>query len=100
MAEAALFYANFPSWLIKLQLQKEWNLDFLIPLAPGINDTEELEEYFIKIIDRFERLTQQSIKKRIISLGIVCKMILLKNIILTKEMRNGKHFNANSFFKA
>jgi phytoene desaturase len=37
---------------------------FLVPLAPGINDSEELrEEYFNKIIDRFEHLTQQSVKK-------------------------------------
>jgi phytoene desaturase len=40
---------------------------FLIPLAPGINDTEALrEEYFDKIIDRFETLTGQSIKNNII----------------------------------
>jgi phytoene desaturase len=37
---------------------------FSYTVSPGINDTEELrEEYFNKIIDRFERLTQQSIKK-------------------------------------
>jgi phytoene desaturase len=36
---------------------------FLVPLAPGINDTEALrEEYFDKIMDRFETLTKQSVK--------------------------------------
>jgi hypothetical protein len=56
-----LFYAELFAQ-IKLLL-KEWNRVFLIPLAPGINDTEALrEEYFDKIIDRFETLTGQSIK--------------------------------------
>jgi phytoene desaturase len=62
--EPSLFYANFPSWLIKLQSGRNGIWIFLIPVSPGINDTEELrEEYFNKIIDRFETLTQQSIKK-------------------------------------
>jgi phytoene desaturase len=61
-----LFYANFPSLTDKLLLLKEWNRAFfLIPLAPGINDTEALREYFDKI-DRFETLTGQSIKNNII----------------------------------
>ncbi len=47
---------------------------FLIPLAPGINDSEELrEEYFEKIITRFEQLTQQDIKKNIIFKRSFCK---------------------------
>jgi phytoene desaturase len=46
---------------------------FFIPLAPGINDTEALrEEYFDKIIDRFETLTGQSIKT-ILYLNNLCK---------------------------
>jgi hypothetical protein len=72
---------------------------FSIPLAPGINDTEGGEEYFIKIIDRFERLTQQSIKKKEYLKESFVKW--LKNIFLQRKcLRNGKHFNANSFFKA
>ncbi len=40
---------------------------FLIPLAPGFEDTPALrEEYFNKIISRFEKLTQQSVKENII----------------------------------
>jgi phytoene desaturase len=46
----------------KTAVLKEWNRVFLIPLAPGINDKRE--EYFDKIIDRFETLTGQSIKKQ------------------------------------
>jgi phytoene desaturase len=40
---------------------------FLIPLAPGIEDTEALrEEYFHKIIDRFEKLTNQKVKEHVL----------------------------------
>jgi len=40
---------------------------FLIPLAPGLEDTEELREiYFEKIITRFEDLTSQSVTGDII----------------------------------
>jgi phytoene desaturase len=47
---------------------------FLIPLAPGIEDSEALrEEYFDKIISRFESLTQQSIKNNIIFKDSFCK---------------------------
>jgi len=47
---------------------------FLVPLAPGIIDTEDLRnEYFDKIIDRFELLTQQEIKNSIIFKQSFCK---------------------------
>ena len=40
---------------------------FLIPLAPGLHDTPELRtNYFDKIIDRLEHLTNQQVKKNII----------------------------------
>ncbi len=40
---------------------------FLIPLAPGLDDTPELREtYFNKIMDRFENLTYQNVKKNVI----------------------------------
>ncbi|MEP7254786.1 MAG: phytoene desaturase family protein [Ferruginibacter sp.] len=44
------------------------NLVFLIPVAAGLqDDTEELrEEYFQKIVDRFEKKTGQNIKSSII----------------------------------
>ena len=40
---------------------------FLIPLAPGLEDTPELrEEYFEKIMSRFEKLTNQEVKNYVI----------------------------------
>jgi phytoene desaturase len=60
-----LFYANFHPRIKALPL-REWNRLFLVPLAPGINDTEALrEEYFEKIMNRFESVTKQSVKKNI-----------------------------------
>jgi phytoene desaturase len=47
---------------------------------PGINDSEELrEEYFNKIIDRFEHLTQQSVKNNIIFKVSFCKDDFVKD---------------------
>ena len=66
--EHPLFYASFPSITDDscAPAGKEAGI-FLIPLAPGLEDTEALREtYFEKIISRFERLTQQSVKKNII----------------------------------
>jgi phytoene desaturase len=66
--EEPLFYASFPSKTDTnaAPIGKEAGI-FLIPLAPGLEDTPELrEEYFEKIIDRFEKLTQQSVKESII----------------------------------
>ncbi|MCM0668398.1 phytoene desaturase family protein [Flavobacterium tyrosinilyticum] len=73
--DAPLFYANFPS---KTDLTAAPNgMEsgfFLIPLAPGIEDNEVLrEEYFEKIIARFEELTQQKIKNNIIFKRSFCK---------------------------
>jgi len=63
-----LFYANFTSMSDKTSAPEGKEAGFfLIPLAPGIKDTEELrEEYFDKIIDRFEKLTNQEVKKYVI----------------------------------
>ena len=73
--EAPLFYANFPSKTdITAAPEGMESGFFLIPLAPGIEDTEELrEEYFEKIIARFEQLTQQKIKNNIIFKRSFCK---------------------------
>ena len=70
-----LFYANFPSLTDKTAAPEGMESGFfLIPLAPGIEDSQELrEEYFDKIIDRFESLTQQSIKNNIIFKESFCK---------------------------
>jgi len=63
-----LFYANFTSLTDPDTAPKDCeNGFFLIPLAPDIEDTEVLrEEYFNKIITRFEKLTGQSVQKNII----------------------------------
>ncbi|MEA9412847.1 phytoene desaturase family protein [Flavobacterium sp. PL02] len=73
--EAPLFYANFPSVTDKTTAPEGMETGFfLIPLAPGIEDTEVLrEEYFDKIISRFETVTQQSIKNNIIFKKSFCK---------------------------
>jgi phytoene desaturase len=70
-----LFYANFPSLTDKTAAPEGMESGFfLVPLAPGINDTEALrEEYFDKIIDRFEVLTQQSVKNNIVVKKSFCK---------------------------
>ncbi len=63
-----LFYASFPSKTDKEAAPegKEAGI-FLIPLAPGINDTPHLrEQYFDKIITRLEKLTQQKVRENII----------------------------------
>ncbi|MDC7996290.1 phytoene desaturase family protein [Altibacter sp. HG106] len=63
-----LFYASFPSKTDTYMAPegKEAGI-FLIPLAPGLDDTSALrEEYFEKIISRFESLTQQDVKNSII----------------------------------
>jgi phytoene desaturase len=62
MAKEPLFMRTSFMLTDKTAVLKEWNRVFLIPLAPGINDKRE--EYFDKIIDRFETLTGQSIKKQ------------------------------------
>ncbi len=63
-----LFYANFTSLTDPNSAPEgKENGFFLIPLAPGIEDTEKLRTlYFEKIITRFEDLTHQSVKNNII----------------------------------
>jgi phytoene desaturase len=70
-----LFYANFPSITDNTAAPEGMESGFfLIPLAPGIEDSVALrEEYFDKIISRFESLTQQSIKNNIIFKDSFCK---------------------------
>ncbi|MDG2432690.1 phytoene desaturase family protein, partial [Flavobacterium sp.] len=70
-----LFYANFPSITDKTAAPEGMeSAFFLVPLAPGINDTEALrEEYFEKIMNRFESVTKQNVKKNIIFKKSFCK---------------------------
>lgn len=70
-----LFYANFPSLTDKTAAPEGMESGFfLVPLAPGIEDTEELrDQYFDKIIERFEILTQQTVKSNIVFKQSFCK---------------------------
>lgn len=76
-----LFYASFPSKTDN-NAAPEGNEAgiFLIPLAPGLEDTPELRNlYFEKIITRFEQLTQQSVKNNIIFRESFCVNDFIKD---------------------
>ena len=62
--EAPLFYVNFPSLTDPSMAPQGKEACFiLIPLAPGIEDHQNLRErYFDKVIKRLETLTQQKIR--------------------------------------
>ncbi len=78
--EEPLFYANFTS-LTDPSTAPEGSENgfFLIPLAPGIEDNEELRErYFDKIITRFEDLTDQNVKNNIIFKESFCVKDFIK----------------------
>ena len=66
--EEPLFYANFTSIINKHTAPEgSENGFFLVPIAPDLEDTEELREiYFEKIISRFEKITKQEVRKNII----------------------------------
>lgn len=66
--EEPLFYANFTSLTDPTTAPEGCeNGFFLIPLAPDLEDTPELrEEYFNKIMNRFELRTDQSVRENII----------------------------------
>jgi phytoene desaturase len=62
-----LFYASCPSKTdATVAPEGKENLFFLMPLAPGLSDSEELrEKYFDVMVDRFEQVTGQTIKEHI-----------------------------------
>jgi len=66
--EEPLFYASFPSKSDQTAAPKGCeSAIFLIPLAPGLNDTAELrEKYFNKIINRLEFNTSQNVRNSVI----------------------------------
>ncbi|MEW4924820.1 phytoene desaturase family protein [Algibacter sp. 2305UL17-15] len=76
-----LFYASFPSKTDDSSAPegKEAGI-FLIPLAPGIEDTPELRaSYFNKIMNRFESLTSQNVKSDIIFKESFCLNDFIKD---------------------
>ena len=66
--EKPLFYASFPSITDdSCAPEGKEAAIFLIPLAPGLEDSDALREsYFKKIIKRLESLTDQNVKNNII----------------------------------
>ncbi|MFT6749499.1 MAG: phytoene desaturase [Flavobacterium sp.] len=76
-----LFYANFTSKTnSKLAPEGHENGFFLIPIAPGIEDTQEIRNhYFEKIITRFENITEQKVKKNILFAESFCVNDFIKD---------------------
>ena len=66
--EDPLFYVNFPSVTDKSMAPEGCETGFfLIPIAPGLEDTPALrQQYFDIIINRFEKRTKQSVKGHIL----------------------------------
>ena len=66
--EDPLFYANFPSVTDQSMAPTGCETGFfLIPIAPGLEDTPELrQQYFDIIITRFEKRTNQSVQENIL----------------------------------
>lgn len=76
-----LFYANFTT-ITNQKMAPEGceNGFFLIPIAPGIEDTPALrEKYFNIIISRFEKLTNQNVKNNIIFRESFCVNDFIKD---------------------
>ncbi|WP_400077875.1 phytoene desaturase family protein [Winogradskyella sp. R77965] len=63
-----LFYVNFPSVTDRSMAPDGCETGFfLIPIAPGLEDTPELrQQYFDIIINRFEKRTNQSVQENIL----------------------------------
>ena len=76
-----LFYASFPSITEgSFAPANKEAATFLIPLAPGIEDTLEIrEKYFNIIISRLEKLTNQSVKKHILFKESFCVNDFIKD---------------------
>lgn len=79
--EKPLFYASFPSITDdSFAPENKEAATFLIPLAPGIEDTPQIrEKYFNLILDRLEKLTNQSVKEHIIFKESFCVNDFIKD---------------------
>lgn len=66
--ESPLFYASFPSQTdVSCAPQGHEAAILLIPLAPGLKDTQFLRDrYFEKIMHRLEEVTQQSLRSNLV----------------------------------
>ncbi|CAL2076566.1 phytoene desaturase family protein [Tenacibaculum sp. 190524A05c] len=79
--EKPLFYASFPSITDgALAPEGKEAATFLIPLAPGLEDTPKLrEKYFNIIMERLEQLTGQDVKENIIFKESYCVNDFIKD---------------------
>jgi phytoene desaturase len=96
--EEPLFYASFPSKTddSAAPVGKEAGI-FLIPLAPGINDTDEIRnKYFNIIINRFEKLTEQSVKENVIFKESYCVNDFIKDY---NSYKGNAYGMANTLFQ-
>ena len=96
--ENPLFYASFPSKTDSSVAPKGKEAGiFLIPLAPGIEDTEAIREtYFKKIMTHFENLTNQKVQKNVIFKETYC----LNNFIEDYNSYKGNAYGlANTLFQ-
>ena len=96
--ENPLFYASFPSKTDSSVAPKGKEAGiFLIPLEPGIEDTEAIREtYFKKIMTRFENLTNQKVQKNVIFKETYC----LNNFIEDYNSYKGNAYGlANTLFQ-
>ena len=76
-----LFYASFPSITDDtFSPNNNEAATFLIPLAPGIEDTPEIRaKYFNIIINRLEKLTNQTVKEHILFKESFCVNDFIKD---------------------
>jgi len=76
-----LFYGSFPSLTdTSFAPQGKEAGIFLIPLAPGIEDTPEIRaNYFDQIIERFEQITNQEVKSKILFKESYCVNDFIKD---------------------
>ncbi len=79
--EKPLFYASFPSVTDNsFAPENKEAATFLIPLAPGIEDTPEIREsYFNQIVKRLEFITQQSVSNDILFKESYCVNDFIKD---------------------
>ncbi|QQS51604.1 MAG: phytoene desaturase [Bacteroidota bacterium] len=88
--EKPLFYASFTSITdTSVAPEGKENAVFLIPLAPGIDDTPELrDKYFDQIINRMEKMIKQNISDAV---------ILKKSYCISDFERDYNAFRGNAY---
>jgi phytoene desaturase len=79
--ENPLFYTSFPSVTDNTVAPDGMEAGiFLIPLAPGLTDTEEIrDKYFEQLINRMETLTDQSLRESILFKKSYCVSDFMKD---------------------